>query len=82
MVPPAEPPDARTRLERSLAEGERAYAQMYDCRPYDLKDHKDDALFHLGDALELARQLGLADRITEIERRMGHIRQVYRQLST
>jgi hypothetical protein len=73
--------DAKERLEDFKAKAEISYGLMYDCRPHELKDYKDDASLYYSQALEAARELGLADETAELEKKMAELMAIYRQLS-
>ena len=59
------------------ARGEAAYTAMYDARDHDVKDLKDDALFYLARAAELAQALGLAADDARLRARSENIMGVY-----
>jgi len=56
---------------------ETAYSAMYDAQPWDEKDLKDDALFYLARAIEVAEALGLADDAARLKARVDNIMGVY-----
>ena len=56
---------------------EAAYAAMYDAPAYDIKDLKDDSLFHFARAIEVAGALGLHDELARLEARVANIVAVY-----
>lgn len=56
---------------------EAAYAAMYDAPSWDEKDLKDDALFFLARAIEVADALGLADDAARLKARVENIMGVY-----
>ena len=70
------------RLEGYRAKAESCYAQMYECRPHDLKDLKDDAALYYSLALSAAQELGRTAAIEDLEKKMEHLAAVYRQLKT
>lgn len=74
--PPPAPPTVELMAEYE-ATAERAYSQMYDCPPWDEKDLKDDALFYLARAIEVAQTLGLAEDETRLKARVDNIMGVY-----
>lgn len=59
------------------ARAEAAYSAMYDARSYDVKDFKDDALFYLARAIELAEALEMAQDATRLRARSENISGVY-----
>lgn len=73
--PPAQPtPELMAEYE---TKAESAYAQMYDAQPRDEKDLKDDALFYLARAIEIAQALRLEEDETRLRARVDNIRGVY-----
>jgi hypothetical protein len=76
MSDPAAPPtrEAMADYERRA---EAAYAAMYDAPSWDEKDLKDDALFYLARALEIAEALGLAEDAARLKKRSDNIMGVY-----
>jgi hypothetical protein len=52
---------------------EAAYAAMYDAEPWNEKDLKDDALFYLARAQEIADQLALAEDLDRLRARTANI---------
>lgn len=56
---------------------ETAYSAMYDAQPWDEKDLKDDALFYLARAIEVAEALGLDEDGTRLKARVDNIMGVY-----
>jgi hypothetical protein len=69
-------------IDELIAKGDAAYGAMYDCRPYDLKDLRDDALGFFARALDLARAAGRAALVQDLETRMEKVQLTYRQLRT
>ena len=59
------------------ARGEAAYTAMYDARDHDVKDFKDDALFYLARATELAQAMELAADAARLRARSDNIMGVY-----
>lgn len=59
------------------ARGEAAYTAMYDARDHDVKDFKDDALFYLARAFELAQAMELAADAARLRARSDNIMGVY-----
>jgi len=56
---------------------ETAYTAMYDAESWNEKDLKDDALFHLARAIEVAEALGLTDDEARLRARVDNIMGVY-----
>ena len=56
---------------------ETAYSQMYDAELWNEKDLKDDALFFLARAIEVAEALGLEDDTARLKARVDNILGVY-----
>jgi len=56
---------------------EAAYAAMYDAASHNQKDLKDDALFYLTRAQEIAEALGLVDDAERLKARADNIMGVY-----
>jgi hypothetical protein len=56
---------------------ETAYSAMYDAQPWDEKDLKDDALFYLARAIDVAKALGLEEDATRLKARVDNIMGVY-----
>ena len=56
---------------------ETAYTAIYDAQPWDEKDLKDDALFYLARAIEVADALGLVDEALRLKARVDNIMGVY-----
>lgn len=67
----------RELMEEYEQRAEAAYAQMYDAPSYDQKDLKDDALYLLARATEVAAALGLSEDETRLKARSENIRGVY-----
>ena len=80
---PAKPYDQMTPRER-LAQlerwGEEAYDRMYDTRSPSGEYSEAKENFHM--AVQLARELGLADEAARLEKRLEHIKAVHRSQST
>jgi len=74
--PPAAPP-SRALMAEYEQKAETAYSAMYDAQPWDEKDLKDDALFYLARAIEVAEALGLADDAARLKARVDNIMGVY-----
>jgi len=71
---PAPTPELMSDYE---AKAEAAYAAMYDAQPWNQKDLKDDALFFLARAIEVAEVLGLETDKTRLNARVDNIMGVY-----
>ena len=56
---------------------ETAYTAMYDAEPWNEMDLKDDALFYLARAIEVAETLGLTDDEARLRARVDNIMGVY-----
>jgi hypothetical protein len=54
-----------------------AYAAMYDAPSHNEKDFKDDALFYLARAIEIARAIGLSEEVERLQKRSDGIMGVY-----
>jgi len=74
--PPPAPPTPELLAEYEQ-KAETAYAQMYDAQPWDEKDLKDDALFYLARAIEVADALGLEQDAARLKARVDNIMGVY-----
>ncbi|HEV2112018.1 MAG TPA: aldehyde dehydrogenase family protein, partial [Gammaproteobacteria bacterium] len=74
--PPSDSPSPRQRLAQLERLGEDAYTRMYDTRSPsgDYSDAKD--CFHA--AIQLANELGLKDEAERLEKRLLHIKAVFR----
>ena len=59
------------------AKAEAAYAAMYDAQPWDEKDLKDDALFYLARAIEVAEALALGEETSRLKARVENIMGVH-----
>lgn len=70
-------PATREHLLEYEQKAERAYAAMYDAPSRDQKDLKDDALFYLARAVEVAEALDLADETARLRARSANIKGVY-----
>jgi len=67
------------RLHNLEAQAETAYDKMYDARdPSGAGVCYSDAKEALYDAIGLARKLGKADDVARLERRLAHIKAVFR----
>jgi hypothetical protein len=75
--PPPEQPPTPDLMGEYEQKAETAYAQMYDAQPWDEKDLKDDALFYLARAIEVAEALGLAEEEARLRARVDNIMGVY-----
>jgi hypothetical protein len=67
----------RDKMRDFEGKAEQAYAAMDRAPAYDQKDLKDDALFHLARAIEIARALGLAEDEERLRARVENIRGVW-----
>jgi hypothetical protein len=67
----------RERLDQLEQDAERAYDAMYEAR-FGTAGHYSDAKDYLADAIALAREIGLHDDAERLERRLEHIKRVYR----
>jgi hypothetical protein len=56
---------------------EAAYSAMYDAPSWDEKELKDDALFYLARAIDVAELLGLAEETERLNDRVANIMGVY-----
>ena len=56
---------------------EAAYDAMYKARPYNVKDHFDDARGYFSKAIEFAKREGLDDEGVRLSARLEHIVSVY-----
>ena len=75
--PPPPAPPSRALMAEYEEKAETAYSAMYDAQPWDEKDLKDDALFYLARAIEVAEALGLADDAARLKARVDNIMGVY-----
>lgn len=75
-APPPAPPTRELMLEYEQT-AETSYAAMYDAPSWDEKDLKDDALFYLARAIEVAEALGLEEDATRLKTRIDNIMGVY-----
>ena len=71
------PPLTRELMLDYEQNAETAYTAMYDAEPWNEKDFKDDALFHLARAIEVAEALGLTDDEARLRARVDNIMGVY-----
>ena len=71
---PAPSPELMAEYEHKA---ETAYTAMYDAEPWNEKDLKDDALFYLARAIEVADALGLAEDSARLKARVDNIMGVY-----
>jgi len=63
----------RERMLELEARGEAAYAAMYDARPHEEKDLKDDALLYLAEARRIAEALDLVADVERLKARADNI---------
>lgn len=71
------PEPTRELVAEYHSKAEAAYSAMYDAPSWDEKDLKDDALFYLARAIEVAEQLGLAEDVERLKARVANIMGVY-----
>jgi hypothetical protein len=76
-TPEAGPEPTRELMLDYEGKAERAYAEMYDAQPWNEKDLKDDALFNLARAIEVADALGLGEDADRLRARVDNIMGVY-----
>jgi len=76
MIGVKQPPKRELMLQYEL-KAEAAYSAMYDAEPWNEKDLKDDALFYLARAIEVADALGLEEESARLKARVGNIMGVY-----
>ena len=70
-------PPTRELMLQYEQKAEAAYSAMYDAEPWNEKDLKDDALFYLARAIEVADALGLEEESARLKARVGNIMGVY-----
>lgn len=66
-----------TELKKYEQLGETAYENMYEARPYLVKDCYDDARSCFSKAIDAAKRAGLENEITRLTLRRDHIIKVY-----
>lgn len=76
-MPEEQPEPTRELMLEYEHKAETAYSGMYDCEPWNEKDLKDDALFFLARAIEVADALGLEEDATRLKTRVDNIMGVY-----
>jgi len=76
MIGVKQPPKRELMLQYEQ-KAEAAYSAMYDAEPWNEKDLKDDALFYLARAIEVADALGLEEESARLKARVGNIMGVY-----
>jgi len=64
-------------MARYEALAEKAYGEMYDAPPHNVKDFYEDACLCLNHAIMIAKELGLNDEMERLQKRSGHIDAVY-----
>jgi len=70
-------------LEHLKAMGEKAYDDMYEAYPPSAAtDFYSDAKERFYDAIGLARRLGLTEEVEALEKRLAHIKAVFRSQFT
>ena len=71
--------DRLARLSECIRLGEEAYDQMYEPRTHmNPAGHYSDAKDFFGEAIGLARELGLDDQALALSERLDHIKAVFR----
>lgn len=71
--------DQLARLSECIKLGEDAYDQMYKPRTHiSAAGHYSDAKDFFGEAIGLARELGLEDQELALSKRLDHIKAVFR----
>ena len=70
------PPTKELMLEYEQ-KAETAYSAMYDAQSCDEKDLKDDALFYLARAIDVADALNLSEDASRLRTRVDNIMGVY-----
>ena len=70
-------PQTREAMLDYERKAEVAYSAMYEAQPRDEKDLKDDALFYLARAIEVAGAIGLEGDATRLKARVDNIMGVY-----
>ena len=72
------------RLRELKAGGEQAYDDMYEKAhsPSDAAMYYSDAKEFFYSAIEVARELGLAEEVEALEKRLAHIKAVFRSQFT
>ena len=75
--PPLPPPPTPELMAEYEQKAEAAYTTMYDARSHEEKDFKDDALFYLARAIEVAEALGLEEDSARLKARVDNIMGVY-----
>lgn len=76
MIGVKQPPKRELMLQYEQ-KAETAYSAMYDAEPWNEKDLKDDALFYLARAIEVADALGLEEDSARLKARIDNIMGVY-----
>jgi hypothetical protein len=77
MEPNDDLPPSKELLFDYERKAETAYSAMYEAESWNQKDLKDDALFYLARAIEVADELGLADDAERLKARVDNIMGVY-----
>ena len=71
--------DRLDRLNECIRRGEDAYDQLYDpCTHTNPAGHYSDAKDFFGEAIGLARALGLDEQVQTLSDRLQHIKAVFR----
>lgn len=76
MTADSSPPTRELMLDYEQ-KAEAAYTALYDAPSWNEKDLKDDALFFLARAIEVAEALGLVDDAARLKARVDNIVGVY-----
>jgi hypothetical protein len=71
--------DKLERMHQCIRSGEDAYDQLYEPRTHsNPAGHYSEAKDSFGEAIALARELGLDEQAQSLSRRLDHIKAVYR----
>jgi hypothetical protein len=71
--------DRLHRLDECIRQGEDAYDQLYDPRTHNHPaGHYSEAKDSFGEAIALARELGLDEQAQTLSDRLNHIKAVFR----
>lgn len=69
-------------IEELMQEAEKCHTAMYEARPHNIKDLRDDALMYLSRAKNLAHASGEGAKVREIEIQYERVNKSYAQLRT
>ncbi|MGH6872741.1 MAG: hypothetical protein ACREHE_14665 [Rhizomicrobium sp.] len=69
--------DDTQELARCEALAEKAWSQMYEAAPHNVKDYYEDASLYIAQALQIARKLGLKDESVRLAARGAHYDAVF-----